>query len=84
MCASYEAENVVIRVEMGSVLKELENQDSKTHAKLVQEKITSEMVLLFDDWLKAVTPEDPQVRLALGATAMGLAAGVITYCVLKC
>lgn len=81
-CSS-EVEKSVIQVEMRNVLKELENQDSKTHAKLVQEKITAEVENLLARLMHAVTPADPQVRQVLGATALGVAAGVITYCVLR-
>lgn len=81
---SPEAEKNVIQVEMQAVLKELENQDSKTHAQLVQERITSEAEELFSYWVGlARKPWSPVAKRAFTATALGLTVGAVTYCMLK-
>ena len=70
----------IIQIEIEAILNRLQDQDTMTHAKLVQERITHEVKDLANSWIETLTPHFPRVMTAL---AMGAVAGAVTYIALQ-
>lgn len=77
---STNVKGMIIQIEIEAILNRLQDQDTMTHAKLVQERITHEVKILANSWIETLSPHVPRVMTAL---AMGAVAGAVTYIALQ-